>query len=176
MASAHARQAAYAAHQRWLEGIRSFRSAGRLALRLPSDSVSATMDWRQSLDAYDVRLSGPFGQGAVRIEGAPGAAELRTAEGVSRRASSAEELVALELGWRLPVSVLRYWLVGAVAPDMELERLEVDSAGRIKRMLQAGWDIQYPSYTEIGAGALPERVLVEGPELRLRLIITRWST
>lgn len=174
--SALEREQAYRAHQRWLEAIERFRSAGRLALRMPEESVSATMDWRQERDAYDVRLSGPFGTGAVRIEGAPGAVRLSTADGRSTVARSAEDLLARELGWQVPVSVLRYWLVGAVAPELGLEQLELDDDGRVLRMLQAGWDVRYLDYTEVSGGALPKRLAIEGPQLRLRLVITRWTT
>lgn len=169
------RALAHERHLLWLSGIESWKARGRFAARLPDDSVSASMSWEQEPQSFDLRLSGPFGAGSMRIDGTPGAVRLRTSDGRTVLARTPEELVSRELGWQLPVSVLRYWILGRPAPDIETEQLQLDDEGHVQRMFQAGWDVQYKGYSEVEGGALPSRVEVRGPSVELTLLLTTWS-
>ena len=89
-------------------------------------------------------------------------------------ATSAEELLGTRLGWSLPVSGLRYWLLGLPAPGLPVVKSSLDSFGRLLRLSQGGWQIRYLDYKWIENLALPGKIFVEHPKLRLRLVIDHW--
>ena len=169
------RLAAWAAHRAWLEGVSTWRASGRVAVSSGSESFSATLRWRQARDGFRIQLSGPFGQGAVRVEGAGGGVVLRTADGRIARAPTPEALLAAELGVQVPVSVLRYWLLGRPAPGSTPQVLDLDWAGRIARLEQAGWQVNYQEYRDSGAGALPARLDIRNEQVEARILISRWQ-
>jgi outer membrane lipoprotein LolB len=111
----------------------------------------------------------------MRIDGGPGEVRLRTGDGRTLFARTPEELLSRELGYQVPVSVLRYWILGRPAPDVEVQQVELDGEGHVQRMLQAGWDVHYGEYTPVDGGALPRLVEVRGPSLELKLLMTGWT-
>lgn len=166
---------AWDAHLRWLQGLDGWRAAGRLVVDVPGQGFSATMQWRQNGAEYRIHLSGPFGQGAVLIEGGEAGVVLRTADGRVARAADPEQLVAAELGVTVPVSGLRYWLVGRPAPGPAAERLDLDRAGRLEALDQAGWQVRYQDYADTAAGALPARLTLTREGVEARFSVSRWQ-
>jgi outer membrane lipoprotein LolB len=141
---------------------------------VPDDGWSASLRWRQSDDDYRIHLSGPFGQGAVRIEGSAAAVVLRTADGRERRAATPEKLIAAELNAEVPVSLLRFWILGRPAPAPEVKELQLDEAGRLQRLAQAGWLITYQEYAAHDAGDLPKRLRIEHGQTAVRFVLSSW--
>jgi outer membrane lipoprotein LolB len=169
-------RAEWQAHLNWLESLNVWRTSGRVAVQVPDDGWSASLRWRQSDDDYRIHLSGPFGQGAVRIEGSASAVVLRTADGRERRAATPEKLIAAELNAEVPVSLLRFWILGrpAPAPAPEVEELQLDEAGRLLRLAQAGWLITYQEYEAHDAGDLPKRLRIEHGQTAARFVLSSW--
>ena len=148
---------------------------GRVAIRHAEEGWHATLHWsQQSAVLYQLELSGPLGQGAVRLAGAAEGVRLLRADGVEDWAPTADELLARHTGWRLPIAGLRYWARGLPAPGSTAS-IERDPAGRPLRLMQAGWDIRYNQYQDYpGLGSLPRRVDFEHGELSARLIVDSW--
>lgn len=169
------RLAAAEAHQRWLEGLSQWRASGRVAVDVPDDAWNAAVSWRQGPASYRIQLSGPFGQGAVRIDGDSAGVVLRTADGREASAPSAEQLIAQELGAQVPITVLRYWLTGRPSPQHPVTHLEVDDAGHVRELDQAGWQVRYAQYAASDGGALPARVTIRREGTQARFLIGRWQ-
>lgn len=169
------RLAAAEAHQRWLASLSQWRASGRVAVEVPGDAWSAAVSWRQDPDAYRIQLSGPFGQGAVRIDGDRSGVLLQTADGRVARAPSAEQLVVQELGAEVPITVLRYWLTGRPSPHHPVTRLELDDAGHLAELDQAGWQVRYAEYAASDGGSLPARLTIRRQDTQARFLIGRWQ-
>ena len=158
-----------------LEALGDWTAAGRIALTVPDEAVNANVEWRQAGDAFRLDLSGPFGQGQVRLEGRPGAVNLELADGSIESASSAEQLVARRLGWVLPVSGLSHWLLGRPDPAAAVEALEYDSLGRPTSLRQSGWFIEYARFVDVDGAELPARLSLRREAARAKVIVTRWE-
>ena len=169
------RAAAWERHRAWLESLATWRASGRVAGSSGDEGWSAGLRWRQEGERYRIQLSGPFGQGAVRIRGDGEGVELRSADGRVARAPSAEALVAAELGVAVPVSALRYWLLGRPAPEAEAALLTLDWAGRIEELEQLGWRVRYQEYADSGAGELPARLAVTRDAVEARFALRAWQ-
>ncbi len=168
------RDAGWSRQLAWLKGLDTWQASGRVAVRSADDGGSASMIWRQSPSEFSLRLHGPFGQGAVVIEGDAETATMRQGDGRITRADSAEELLLRELGWSVPVSVLRYWILGRPAPGFPLVELRLNEEGLAGRLTQAGWRVTYTRYRDAGSGRLPAKIKLRREALRVRVVLSDW--
>jgi len=168
-------QSVWARQLAWLKGLQQWRASGRVAVRSASDGESASLLWRQGPAAYSLRLHGPFGQGAVLIEGKPDSVTLRRADGKVSHAANAQELLRRELGWSLPVSVLRYWILGRPASGFRIDEFRLNAAGLLGRLSQAGWQVRYLGYREVDQGVLPAKIELRRADVRVRVVLSQWQ-
>lgn len=148
---------------------------GRIAVRSRGEGWHASLRWVQTGAAFRIELSGPLGQGAVRLWGDPGGVSLERADGLRDRAADAAALLERHTGWVLPVDGLRFWVRGLAVPERPA-RWDHDAGGRPLRLQQDGWDIRYTAFQEPPAdAALPRRIELVRDGLQARLIIDRWA-
>lgn len=158
-----------------LEAIRHWTCTGRVGASNGRDSLSASMRWVQNSDSYQIRLSGPLGQGLVDVTGSESGVSLRTGDQGTFFAPSPEVLLDEQFGWRLPISGLRYWILGLPVPDAKVSSRELDVYGRITRLEQSGWRIEYLEYLQVDGVDLPSRLELWHPELSARIAVRRWQ-
>ena len=162
------------AHKAQIGALDAWQINGKVGIRAPKDSGSGTLFWLQRQDYYDIRLSGPLGRGAARLTGRPGAILLEVANQGRYEAESPEALLEEQLGWRLPVSHLQWWVRGLPAPDSK-SRVTLDSNSQLARLQQDGWDVEYLSYAEQNGYSLPQRIKLHGTNLDVTLVIKDWQ-
>lgn len=161
-------------HKDQLSSIDGWQIEGKVGVRAPKDSGSGTLFWLQRQDYYDIRLSGPLGRGAARLTGRPGQVSLEVANQGRYEATSPETLLEEQIGWKLPVSHLVWWVRGLPAPDSK-SRLSLNGDSRLATLEQDGWQVEYLSYVEQSGYSLPERIKLHGPDLDVTLVIKDWQ-
>lgn len=161
-----ARQAALRALQRW-------ELSGRIAVVNEQDGWHASLRWQQLGPDYAIELFGPFGQGRLDIHGNRQGVRVLTADGQSLSASDPEQLLEQTTGMRIPLTGLIYWLRGLPNPAQESE-LTGDPEGRLTRLQQGGWMIEYPLYRRVGALELPVRIQAQRDQLKVKLVVEQW--
>ncbi len=143
-------------------------------MRMPHDAWQARLVWRQHGDRFEIDVLTPFGRQLARLSGSDDGVSLTLSKGEQYRAASAELLLRQRLGWTLPVTGLRHWVLGLPAPGPVTQRV-LDDEGRLQSLVQAGWIIVYDRY-RVGSGpSLPGRVTLRRGDLRLRLVVDRWT-
>lgn len=159
-------------HAQRLAQIQGFSLRGRAS---DGRGIQADVHWQQLSDgAFALRLTGPFGVGAVMIRGdARGAVEIQTRD---ERIATAdpEGWMRARLGWAFPVRGLRYWILGQPAPDLPSQH-RLDDQGRLLTLQQAGWSLAYPEYIDAAGLVLPRRLDATQDDRRLKLVIDRWD-
>lgn len=147
---------------------------GRIAVRHGEEGWHASLAWRQAGEEFHIDLSGPLGQGALRLHGDAAGVDLERADGLRDRAPDADALLLRHTGWALPVSGLRFWVRGLAVPGRAAEWQRAGD-GRPLRLWQDGWDIRYTGYVELsGQAARPRRIDLERDGLTARLLIDSW--
>ncbi|WP_296251265.1 lipoprotein insertase outer membrane protein LolB [Pseudomonas sp. UBA4194] len=162
------------AHKQQLSQLDGWEINGKIGIRAPKDSGSGTLYWLQRQDYYDIRLSGPLGRGAARLTGRPGQVSLEVANQGRYEAATPEELLEQQLGWKLPVSHLSWWVRGLPAPDSK-SQLTLDGDSRLAGLDQDGWKVEYLSYAEQNGYWLPERIKLHGQDLDVTLVVKDWQ-
>lgn len=147
---------------------------GRVSLSKDKQGWHASLDWHEDAGHYRLNLSGPLGQGAVRIEGDSAGVRLQTADGREYVAQDVDTLVQSVTGWRFPVAGIRYWVRGVPVPG-KVAMITTDSNGRLVRLVQSGWDITYDRFEDLGGRAWPTRMNMSTKDIRVRLVVDEWT-
>ena len=166
--------------QQTLSAVRQWSLEGRIAIQAGPEGWHATLRWSQNITAYDLKLSSPLGQDVLQLHGDEDGIVLRTSEGIESDVD-AENLLARHLGWHLPLGGLRYWVLGLpdpASPVSQQER-ELDGLGRLTRLRQSGWEIEFRRYTSVAGIDLPDKIFlsnkVTGKPLEVRLAVEKWE-
>ena len=161
-------------HKQQITPIDAWQINGKIGIRSEKESGSAVVFWLQRQDYFDIRLSGPLGQGSTRLIGRQGAVSLEIANRGTFQATSAEELMQQQLGWSLPVEHLLWWVRGLPAPYSK-SKLQLDSNSLLAKLEQDQWQVEYLSYRTENNLQLPERIKLSGAGLNITLVIKEWQ-
>ena len=155
----------------------SFSAKGKLGLKEGTRGGNIRFQWDQNATDYSIKLfSGFIGTGSVDITGNAYQVILTEADGTRLKASNPEELVKKALEWSIPVSGLRYWLIGLPAPKHPIEFLKYDEENRLWQLKQDGWLINYQSYRTLANGQeVPYKLQLINDTLSLKFVFTHWS-
>ncbi|MFO1434031.1 MAG: lipoprotein insertase outer membrane protein LolB [Candidatus Competibacteraceae bacterium] len=165
---------AWPARQRALSALRDWSVNGRLAVTTTQEGWHVSLYWVQQGPVYTIDLIGPLGQGRVRIQGDAQGVGLRTADGQFQRAGNADELLARTVGVRIPLNGLLYWMRGLPDPGQP-STLALDEQGRLSRLEQGGWRIEYLDYMPVAALELPRRMRATQGEIKVQVLVSDWS-
>lgn len=135
--------------------------------------VKGNLHWRQEPDAFEMRVSGPFGVGAASITGRGKQVKIKT----SKRTIVTEDPerdIHDRLGWTFPVAHLRYWALGMPAPGAAPDDLELDRDGRVLSFAQDDWTLEFTEYQSAGGLELPRKFEAANEEVRIKVVVDAW--
>lgn len=162
---------AWALHQATASAVQGFSLRGRI-----NDATSgrtANLRWEQSADGkFALSLSGPFGVGAVDIEGDTSGVVIRTKDGEQYQPDP-QLWMWMNLGWSIPIDHLRNWALGLPAAGTPSD-FSLDDSGHLATLQQNGWRIRYDSYVSVGTLQLPRKLEALADPTRLRLVVDEW--
>jgi len=165
---------AWNSRQEALSNVRHWRLSGRIAVKTEQESVHGHLQWSQAPKEYDIRISGPFGSGTLRLAGSRSGAALWVDDEPPVRSGDPERMLYRRTGWWIPVDALRYWILGLPTPRLNAD-WELDSYGRIEKLRQAGWEIRFLDYEQRNGVELPGRVFVSKGEAEVKVVVQQWQ-
>lgn len=167
-----------AEQQAQVESLENWTINGRLGAQIGHEAYQATLRWHQTGSDYSISLTGPLGQGAMQLRGNCEHVILDMAGEEPVRAEDPEAVVEAELGWRLPLRGLMWWVRGVPDPGLPVAEAEIDEAGRLIRFRQAGWLVEPDQYEPVQHDdlQLPHRLDIRREEDHdFRLVISSWE-
>ena len=147
---------------------------GRIALTHGDQGWHASLWWQQRVDGYQLKVSGPLGQGGFQLSGDEYGVVLVDAGGNASFARDGDALLLQATGWRLPVAGMRYWVRGLPVPDTEATRV-YDESGRLSHLEQSGWSIYYQRYQLVEGALVPSKMQLARDDVDVRLVINQWQ-
>lgn len=150
--------AAWSAHQQQLKAVTGFQLNGRVAVK--GGGLSGALRWQQEGENYSLRIAGPFGAGALSIQGTPPLVHIKGKD-IDLVTDNPQQVLAERTGWRLPLDALRWWVLGLPAPqgdDHDAVRMTLNDEGRALEIQQQGWTLRYHDYRADTGPALPYRI------------------
>jgi len=150
-----------------------FSLFGRVIVRHHEERSSSSVRWVHRIGTDEVLLLGPLGQTVARIHRNPEGAVLDTAS-EHHTGKDVDVLTQQMLGWRLPLSGLRYWVLALPAPSGTFE-VRRDGNGQVDWLSQDGWVIRYTRYAAPLPDSLPLRITLQRDGLEIQLLIDEWE-
>ena len=154
---------------------------GRIAVSNGRNGGSGRIDWLQQGQHYDISLSAPVTRQSWRLVGDAGAARLEGLEGGTREGPDAAKLLRDATGWDIPVAALADWVRGARARGAGTASATYGLDGRLLRLDQGGWSIDYhwplpgSAIAVQALQTLPVRLDARRGEASVRLIVDQWD-
>ena len=157
-----------------LASIHEFSMQGRIGVQTEGKGFSGSSHWQHDGQNDNIALFSPLGGQVATIIASNDGVQLVTSDGKIFRAADVETLTQQNLGWSLPMRGLPDWILGRpTASPVQLQQW--DEAGRLTRLQQDGWDIEYAQYADTGGYQLPGKVTLLSLKLNLKLIIEHWQ-
>ncbi len=161
-----------------LSNLNSWDSEGRIAVSRKHEGESASFTWQQFPEQFFLKLFGPFGSGAMELEGVLTGPDkqviLRQGNKISY-AATAEDLLYQQVKWRVPLSGLTYWAKGVPVPNQPIDYYVLNADGSLKQLSQLGWEISYTKYGSFENVNLPTKMHLISNELEVKLAIRNWK-
>jgi len=160
--------------QQNLSDLNHWFVSGRVAIQNGVESWHVNLLWLQQADEYKIRLYGPFGAGQVQLKGNSHHAELLNSDAERFVASDVDQLLYDKTGVKMPVSELRYWMLGLPAPNGQ-NKTQLDKTGRLKILHQSNWQVRYKRYGSVNGLVLPTKIFAHRHDLDVRVVIDKWE-
>lgn len=156
------------AQMQHLQHLPSWYFEGRVALINEKDSISASINWRHNTEKDEIELSGPLSQGKVAIVVTADKVLVDDGEHPQEYTGQVDAVVSGQLGVDMPVSALRFWVLGVNQPLLPV--VEQESG-----FLQDGWQVGFKELQYVNSELLPRKITVEKNKTRIKLIIDQWK-
>ncbi len=167
---------AWQVHKQHLAQLQEWHLSGRLAIINGEEVWNLNVRWQQKGGHYEIFLAGPFGSGQIKLVGDDGGGViLRDAEQHVYFAEQPEELLYEHTGVRMPVTGLRYWILGLPDPGKNhSSEIRLDGSGRLAHLRQRGWKVEFREYTLVNNWQLPEKLVITHDDLKVLLVVHEW--
>ncbi|MGI1680117.1 MAG: lipoprotein insertase outer membrane protein LolB [Cellvibrionaceae bacterium] len=162
-------------YQLRLSAIDHWQLRGKIIVHSNNESDKAKFMWRNSVDAYKIRLSGALGMGTTYIKGDSVSVRLEQNGKAPIEADTPEQLIFDELGRDIPISHLHFWVRGLPSSDIEIDHIIYSDDGMIKQLNQAGWVLNYGEFSANGEWNLPSEITAARDDIALELSISKWT-
>ncbi|MCX4187011.1 lipoprotein insertase outer membrane protein LolB [Methylophaga sp. OBS4] len=162
------------AHQQQQAEMGDWAFRGRTVIIQGKEGWNAGISWQEQGENYLIKLSGPFAQGGIILDGNDRQVTLTLDDGEKMTAATPEQLLAEAMGWLLPVSALRDWIRGIPYSQLPVDSQQLDAKGRLTLLKQAGWEIEFLRYMPFENYSMPSKVFMKHPDLSVRLVVSDW--
>ena len=147
-----------------LESLSTWQLRGKMGIRSDGGNANLSFIWNESPGQYDISLKGALGVVLATVTGNGRQVMLTLPDGRFYRSDQVENLIEDHVGYRLPVSLLRYWVRGLPDPDYAVQRSE-------EGFSQQGWQVTFQQFSAAG----PRKILIEQDDIRVKLAALEWA-
>ena len=153
----------------YLMGIEAWALRGRIAVNTGERAFQGRFQWSQDAEALALTVRGPLGTNVLRVSG-PAETLVVEARGESWTLDEPEAQLSSLVGWWLPVTSFRSWLLGLPDPDYAAQtRIGEDSL--LETLDQRLWQLNFVSH-QLAAGVLvPRRIDLNHGTLEFRIVV-----
>lgn len=163
--------------QALLRELSAYTLEGRVAVRVGDKGWQANVRWQQRGDLSEVRLSGPFGAGALKLRLQGTQLRMTDSRGHELQGEEASTALQEQLGFSPPLTSLRYWLLGLPDPAVPAE-LTGGAGATATQFDQQQWHLRHEDFrsetTARGKVNMPRKLTATREDIRLRLVVDRW--
>ena len=157
---------------------------GKLIFKSPKEKLSASLNWTQSDDESEIRLTTFLGISILKLVNNSSGATL-TLDGNTYQSNDAQSLLYQKTGFNWPIVQLPMWIKGY----SEVGERQYDVANKLKQInfqsdltdnsSAVDWTIKYPIYQPVMHNGqsfdLPMQVRLTGHDMTIIIKIAQWQ-
>lgn len=166
--------AIHQAHLAAIADIQSFNVKGRIGVQTQPNGFSGGLDWQHRASSDEIALFSPLGGQVASIMKTEKSVTLTDNKGQSVTERDAATLTQKTLGWQLPLDGLSDWVLGRPSKSLITES-QWDAEGKLRKLSQDGWQIEYLEYKAIDRYRLPAKLNLIHPNVTIKLILQEQS-
>jgi outer membrane lipoprotein LolB len=154
--------------------IKSWSMDGRIGVQAADQAWQADLYWEHDAAQDRLRISGPLSQGLVSIVVQKDLIYVNEGNGVTRLSRDPDTMLRQRLGFAVPLTSLRYWMMGV--PDPEKSSLPMaGEGGGAGGFQQSGWRIYPDNLASVDGWMLPQKLRAQGAGVKLKILADNWQ-
>lgn len=151
----------------------SWQLSGAILARSKNKTITASINWVQNgKNNYQMRFFGPIGSGTIVLKKQGDKVTFRDGAKIVS-ANDASAILRKQTGISLPIQNLYYWVRGIAAPGGG-QGTNYKQTRLFSSLKQAGYRIDYQQYMTVGDTTLPKRIILQGQNIFVKLVIRQW--
>jgi len=140
---------------------------GRLLIK-GQNVMTANINWQHKPTIDKLKLAGTLGLGAIYIELNEQGILIDKGYGDQLTSREVDAFIAQQIGFTVPVTALRQWVLGAPLVDTPVVWFD-------DGFEQLGWQVTYNSFMPTQVGEMPHKLKVAKDKINLKLIVDKWE-
>jgi len=160
--------------QKQLNGLTNWKLKSVVSIKESKQHTILHAYWQQLINEYMINITSQFNVGGIKIAGDANQVTLWRSNTNKVIAKNPENLIYNELGWTLPLSNLKYWILGLPAPNLN-HNSKFDRYNHLTYLEQQNWRINYTNFISIKNIDLPTTILLSNNNLQIKIIIKQWD-
>ncbi|MCH9696662.1 MAG: lipoprotein insertase outer membrane protein LolB [Gammaproteobacteria bacterium] len=157
-----------------LADLKSWCINGRSVARYNDSGWQASLRWCVDNDKLTLDISGPININRVFIRYLKGELWLQVSSSEVTISRSPQQLLQSKLGFSVPLTSIRYWLLGIAEPS-QTAHVRVGKDGYNEQINQSGWSIDYSQYQAVNQFMLPRKIKINKDRIRLKIVVDEWE-
>jgi len=147
----------------------------KLGIKVPDQSGSVSLTWKQLDTSYRIRVQGPLGQGSGIIYGNAERIVIKRPGKPLLTSSDASTLIKETFGWHFPLNDLKFWIRGIPTPNTQITAKKQNASGQLDSLQQTQWSIEYSRYQMVDQWLFPGKIIAQKGDTQLTMIIRKWE-
>jgi len=154
----------------------NYISNGVIGIIHNGKAESASFYWQQNGDKFSLRVYGPLGFGAVKVEGDSRTIVFTDKDGKANKVSDVRAYMQQNFGWYIPIKLLQKWLQAIPEIHSEFTSTLYKNTKLIKILEQFGWNINYSGYSLLdGEYILPSKLRMTRDNISVKMVVKNWQ-
>lgn len=145
--------------------------SGKAVIRSPQGSQRFNFRWQQAKNQYSVSVWGALGMGRLQLSGTEQAMVVSRIDQAPATGPAAQ-MMEQYLGWSMPLEAMGAWLLGKPASTLAQVPVIADERGRITRLNQEGWLIEFSQFELWEGEWRPKRLDITATQISMRLVLS----
>ena len=147
-----------------LGSLSAWQLQGKIGIRSDQGNFNLGFAWDQTPASYDISLTATLGTSVAQLNGNEDGVLLTLPDGSKYHGKRIDELLETQTGYRLPFSLLQYWVRGVPDPESDFELAA-------NGFSQGGWMVEFRQFGSRG----PRKIEIQRSDLKLRLVALKWE-
>ena len=164
----------YGERRDYLTALQNWDVRGRIAVDTGERAFQGRFQWSQGAEELALTVRGPLGTNVLRVSG-PDEELVVQARGETLRLDSPEPQLSELVGWWLPVTSFRSWLLGVPDPAYDA-RAQIGDDSLLAQLEQRLWQLSFVSYQLASGVLVPRRIDLSHGQLSFRIIVDRFNS